>query len=247
MRWFLYLSYNGTAYHGWQMQPNGISVQEVLERSLATLLREPVPVTGAGRTDSGVHARLMVAHFDTEPELPDSFVQRMNSILPRDIAVHEVKAVVSDAHARFDATARYYEYHVHTFKNVFAEHRSVRLMHIPDYERMNKAAEVLMEYTDFTSFSKLHTDARTNNCRLLTARWEPSPEGWVFTIGADRFLRNMVRSIVGTLLEIGYGRMDADGLRRVIEACDRCKAGVSMPAHGLYLTRIDYPENIFLK
>lgn len=247
MRWFIYLSYNGTAYHGWQMQPNGISVQEVLERSLATLLREPVPVTGAGRTDSGVHARLMVAHFDTAGDLPDSFVQRINSILPRDIAVHEVRAVVHDAHARFDAIARYYEYHVHTFKNVFAEKQSVRLIHVPDFDRMNQAAEVLMEYTDFTSFSKLHTDARTNNCRLLSAHWEPSPEGWVFTIGADRFLRNMVRSVVGTLLEIGYGRMDTDGLRKVIEACDRCRAGVSMPAHGLYLTRVEYPENIFLK
>jgi len=247
MRWFIYLSYNGTAYHGWQMQPNGISVQEVLERSLATLLREPVAVTGAGRTDAGVHARLMVAHFDTATNLPDAFVQRMNSILPRDIALHRVRAVMPDAHARFDATARYYEYHVHTSKNVFAEHRSVRLVHTPDFDRMNKAAEVLMEYDDFTSFSKLHTDARTNICRLLTARWEPSPEGWVFTIGADRFLRNMVRSVVGTLLEIGYGRMDTDGLRTVIEARNRCRAGVSMPAHGLYLTRVDYPENIFLK
>ena len=247
MRWFIDLSYNGTAYHGWQVQPNGISVQEVLERSLATLLREPVAVTGAGRTDSGVHARLMVAHIDTTHELPETFVQRINSILPRDIAVHRVRAVQPDAHARFDATARYYEYHVHTSKNVFAENRSVRLIHIPNFDRMNEAAAVLMEYTDFTSFSKLHTDARTNNCQLLTAHWDRSPEGWVFTIGADRFLRNMVRSVVGTLLEIGYGRMDVEGLRKVVEARDRCRAGVSMPAHGLYLTRVEYPENIFLE
>jgi tRNA pseudouridine38-40 synthase len=245
-RWFLYLSYNGTAYHGWQTQPNGISVQEVLERSMETLLRERVPVTGAGRTDSGVHARLMVAHFDTPGELPVGFIQRLNSILPKDIAVHQVRAVVPDAHARFDATARFYEYHVHTGKNVFAENQSVRLVHTPDFEKMNQAAAMLMEYADFTSFSKLHTDAKTNICKLITARWEPSDTGWVFTIGADRFLRNMVRSVVGTLLEVGYERMTFDELRRVVEALDRCKAGVSMPAHGLYLTGVEYPEKIFL-
>ncbi|MDD3195752.1 MAG: tRNA pseudouridine(38-40) synthase TruA [Paludibacter sp.] len=247
MRWFIYLSYNGTAYHGWQVQPNGISVQEVLERSLEVLFQKAIPVTAAGRTDAGVHARQMVAHFDTEAVLPPAFVKRMNSILPRDIAVHDVKAVQADAHARFDALSRSYEYHVHIGKNVFAGNRSVRLMHLPDFEAMNKAAAVLMEYSDFTSFSKLHTDAKTNICKLYKACWIPADEGWVFEISADRFLRNMVRSVVGTLLEVGGGRMNIDELRAVVEAHDRCKAGVSMPAHGLYLTNVSYPENIFLK
>lgn len=246
MRWFIYLSYNGTAYHGWQVQPNGTSVQEVLERSLSVLLREPVAVTGAGRTDSGVHARRMVAHFDTECMLPQQFVQRINSILPRDIAVQRVRSVQSDAHARFDATARFYEYHVHVGKQVFSEKLSVQLHREPDFGAMNKAAEVLMEYSDFTSFSKVHTDVKTNICELKAASWVPSGEGWIFTIGADRFLRNMVRAIVGTLLEVGYGRMSPEELRRVVEALDRCKAGASMPAHGLYLVDVHYPETIFL-
>lgn len=246
MRWFLYLSYNGTAYHGWQVQPNGISVQEVLESSLAILLREPVPVTGAGRTDSGVHARMMVAHFDTEMSLRDDFIQRLNSILPNDIAVHQVRRVQSDAHARFDATARFYEYHVHFGKNVFSGKRSVRLHREPDFSLMNEAAEVLMQYRDFTSFSKLHTDVKTNNCKLICAEWLPVADGWMFVIGADRFLRNMVRSVVGTLLEVGYGRMTMDEFKAVIEARNRCKAGASMPAHGLYLIDVQYPEKIFL-
>lgn len=246
MRWFLYLSYNGTAYHGWQVQPNGISVQEVLERSLAILLREPVAVTGAGRTDSGVHARLMVAHFDYSVLLPENFVQRINSILPGDIAVHKVRLVMSDAHARFDALSRTYEYHVHAGKNVFAAQRSVKLHREPDYELMNQAASLLMEYTDFTSFSKLHTDVKTNNCKIIMARWSPTAEGWMFTISADRFLRNMVRSVVGTLLEVGFGRMSLEEFRAVVEVRNRCKAGVSMPACGLYLTAVEYPENIFL-
>ncbi len=245
-RWFLYLSYNGTAYHGWQVQPNGTSVQEVLERSLSVLMRHPVAVTGAGRTDSGVHARLMVAHFDTETTVPEHFIQRLNSILPRDIAAYRLRRVQPGAHARFDATARYYEYHVHCGKQVFSEKLSVQLPREPDFETMNKAAGILSEYTDFTSFSKLHTDVKTNNCKILKATWNARNDGWVFTIGADRFLRNMVRSVVGTLLEIGYGRMTVEEFRAVIEAKNRCRAGVSMPAHGLYLVDVQYPENIFL-
>lgn len=245
-RWFLYLSYNGTAYHGWQIQPNGISVQAVLEHSLSVLLRHRVAVTGAGRTDSGVHARLMVAHFDTETTIPEQFIQRLNSILPRDIAVHAIRRVRPDAHARFDATARYYEYHVHCGKQVFNEKLSVQLNREPDFKAMNRAADILKEYSDFTSFSKLHTDVKTNNCKLLDARWNACDDGWIFTIGADRFLRNMVRSVVGTLLEVGYGRMTEAEFRNVVEAKDRCKAGVSMPAHGLYLVDVQYPDNIFL-
>ncbi len=245
MRWFLSLSYNGTAYHGWQVQPNGVSVQEVVERSLSVLLRHSVSVTGAGRTDAGVHARQMVAHFDTEDYLPEDFIKRLNSILPNDIAALEVREVLSDTHARFDAVARYYEYHVHFGKNVFAEKRSVKLVRVPDFELMNQAAELLMQYTDFTSFSKLHTDVKTNLCRIEFARWESTDDGWKFTIGADRFLRNMVRAVVGTLLEVGWGKLSIEGFRSVIEAQDRCKAGVSMPPFGLYLTKVVYPENIF--
>jgi tRNA pseudouridine38-40 synthase len=247
MRWFLSISYNGTAYHGWQVQPNGISVQEVVEQSLAVLLRQSVRITGAGRTDAGVHARQMVVHFDAENPLPCDFIKRLNSIFPKDIAAMELNPVHSDAHARFDALLRYYEYHVHVGKNVFAEKRSVKLARLPDFELMNRAAQVMMQYTDFTSFSKLHTDVKTNLCRIVLANWEPTDEGWKFTIGADRFLRNMVRAVVGTLLEVGWGRLSLEGFKNVIEAHNRCKAGVSMPPYGLYLTKIVYPENIFLK
>lgn len=248
MRYFLYLSYMGTAYHGWQYQPNGISVQEVLQGALSTLLRESTEVLGAGRTDSGVHAALMVAHFDTESTVPtsDDFLRRLNSILPRDIAVHQLRPVKADAHARFDAVARRYEYHVHFGKNVFKQHLSLRLHHPLDFEAMNHAAAILKEYRDFSSFSKLHTDVMTNNCVVTRAEWLQQGDEWVFHIEADRFLRNMVRSIVGTLFDVGAGKMNMEQFRAVIEAENRCKAGVSVAAHGLYLVDIRYPEDIFI-
>jgi len=247
-RYFIYLSYNGTAYHGWQIQPNGISVQQVLTDALETVLRHKTEITGAGRTDTGVHAQLMVAHFDTETDkLPANIVTRLNSILPRDIAVSEIKEVKPDAHARFDATFRRYEYVVVTRKNVFDDAFAAKVEGL-DFGKMNEAAAVLPDYTDFTSFSKLHTDVKTNNCTIHHARWtQLSPDKWMFSIEADRFLRNMVRAIVGTLFEVGRGKITTDDFRRIIEAKDRCKAGTSVPAKGLFLVDIHYPDDIFLK
>lgn len=247
-RYFIYCSYKGTAYHGWQIQPNGISVQEVLSKALSTILRTEIEITGAGRTDTGVHAKLMVAHFDFDGELPNStnFTSKLNSILPKDIAVSEIAEVNSDAHARFDAISRKYEYHIVTNKNVFKTGFTARLNENLNFELMNQAAAVLKEYKDFTSFSKLHTDVKTNNCVISEAVWSQQDDEWIFTIEADRFLRNMVRAIVGTLFEVGRGKMSINEFRRVIEAQDRCKAGVSVPASGLYLVDIRYPEDIFL-
>lgn len=247
MRYFISLAYNGTAYHGWQIQPNGISVQEVLTKALAVLLRHEVDIVGAGRTDTGVHARLMVAHFDADFQLPDKveFIRRINSILPKDIAIIDIVRVKPDAHARFDALSRAYEYHLYIGKNVFKENAAMRLFHQPDFELMNEAADRLKDYRDFTSFSKLHTDVKTNNCVISYAHWEQRADEWVFCIRADRFLRNMVRSVVGTLLDVGMKKITVQDFCNIIEAKDRCRAGVSVPGCGLYLVDIQYPSEIF--
>jgi len=248
-RYFLYFSYKGTAYHGWQIQPNGISVQEVLTKALSTILRTNTELTGAGRTDTGVHACMMVAHFDLEYDLPVVFdlVAKLNSFLPKDIAVHKIVEVQPDAHARFDAISRKYEYHVVLQKSVFKNELAARISDKLNFEDMNMAAATLNEHHDFTSFSKLHTDVKTNNCRIMLAEWTQKEDEWIFTIQADRFLRNMVRAIVGTLFEVGRGRMTIDEFNAVIEAKNRCKAGVSVPAQGLYLIDIQYPDRIFIK
>ena len=248
MRYFIYFSYNGTAYHGWQIQPNGISVQEVLTNALCTMLREKIDMLGAGRTDTGVHAKMMVAHFDSVCEdLHDiSYIRKINSILPKDIAAEKIVAVVPDAHARFDAISRKYEYHLYIGKQVFLENLALRIHHPLDFDLMNQAAAKLKDFTDFTSFSKLHTDVKTNNCVIKEAVWEQRGDKWVFTIEADRFLRNMVRSIVGTLFDVGMQKIDVSTFCEIIEAKNRCKAGVSVPAHGLYLVDICYPESVFL-
>ena len=247
-RYFIYLAYDGAAYHGWQVQPNGTSVQECLAKALGTLLRRDVEVVGAGRTDAGVHAALMVAHFDSERLLDTNCVtERLNRLLPHDISVCHLRAVVPDAHARFSATSRTYCYYVTTAKLPFEGRYRCRLFQTPDFERMNEAARTLSDYTDFSSFSKSHTDVKTNNCRIMHARWTRQDEAtWVFTICADRFLRNMVRAVVGTLLEVGRGKLSVEGFRRVIEQCDRCRAGTSVPANALFLVDITYPEEIFL-
>lgn len=218
-RYFIYLSYDGTNYHGWQIQPNGISVQEVLMKALSTFLRKPIEVVGAGRTDAGVHARLMVAHFDFDTELDcATVVDKLNRLLPPDVAVHCVRRVKSDAHARFDATYRTYKYYITTCKDPFSRAFSWRIFQTLDFEKMNEAAQTLFDYIDFTSFSKLHTDVKTNNCKMMYARWEQIGEhNWVFTIQADRFLRNMVRAVVGTLVEVGKGKLTVEGFRKVIE------------------------------
>ena len=216
-RYFIYLAYDGTNYHGWQIQPNGISVQECLMKALSTFLRREIEVIGAGRTDAGVHASLMVAHFDSD-ELLDttSVTDKLNRLLPPDISIYRVCRVRPDTHARFDATARTYKYYVTTSKY------------------------------PFTSFSKLHTDVKTNICHITHAEWTQEEDAtWVFTIRADRFLRNMVRAIVGTLIEVGRGKLTVEGFRRIIEQQDRCKAGTSAPGQALFLVNVEYPESIF--
>ena len=257
MRYFIELSYDGTAYHGWQIQPNGESVQGVLQRALSTLMRQEIVVTGAGRTDAGVHAAMMVAHFNVEDPLPtppvregreaqsaeDYLVYRLNGMLPPDIAIHRIYPVADDAHARFSARARTYYYYVHTRKSPFLRDRSWRLISTPDFESMNRAARLLLEYEDFTSFSKLNTDTKTNICHVTSARWvQLSDHEWRFEITADRFLRNMVRAIVGTLMEVGRGQLTLDGFRQVIELQDRCAAGDSVPARGLFLQKVEYSD-----
>ncbi|MDL2256065.1 tRNA pseudouridine(38-40) synthase TruA [Parabacteroides sp. OttesenSCG-928-K15] len=247
-RYFIYLGYNGKNYCGWQKQPNGVAVQECLEEALATYLRRPVAVTGAGRTDTGVHARLMVAHFDWEEPFDDLpfLADKINRILPKDIAVYRIVPVAPEAHARFDAVARTYKYYITFRKDPFQSDWVCRLYGKLDLQAMNKACEILYDYIDFTSFSKLHTDVKTNNCRITHAGWEQKEDIWVFTITADRFLRNMVRAIVGTLFEVGRGKLSLDGFRQVIESKDRGAAGTSAPGHALFLEDVVYPETIFI-
>ncbi|MGB3607784.1 MAG: tRNA pseudouridine(38-40) synthase TruA [Psychroserpens sp.] len=245
MRFFIELSYNGKGYHGWQNQPNAISVQEVVEQSLSTLLKTNVAIFGAGRTDAGVHARQMFAHFDYDLELPDNLVFKLNSFLPSDIAIHDIKHVKADAHARFHALSRTYVYRVATVKNVFNFENAYALQKPLDVKLLNKACDILLEYKDFQCFSKVHTDVKTYYCELMIANWTIVGDELVFTIKADRFLRNMVRAIVGTLINIGLGKIELQHLHDIIKSKDRSEAGFSVPAHGLYLTKVDYPEIIF--
>ena len=245
MRYFLELAYRGSAYHGWQRQPNAVTVQEKVEDALAILLREPVEVVGAGRTDTGVHARQLFAHFDLEAELSPDFVFKMNSVLPMDIAVRSLLKMKPEAHARFDALSRTYEYHVVLEKDPFSLESAYFLKRKPDLKKMNEAAKMLMEYSDFKCFSRSRTDVRTYTCRIEEAYWEKRGESLMFTIKADRFLRNMVRAVVGTLLEIGWGKLEIEELHQIIKSKNRSEAGASVPAHGLYLTKVEYPNNIF--
>lgn len=243
MRYFITLSYDGTHYHGWQIQPNGISVQETLQKALSTLLRQAIEVVGAGRTDAGVHAKMMVAHFDVNSQLLDcaQLVYKLNKILPPDIAVQQVEPVEDDMHARFSATSRTYHYFIHLRKSPFLKAYSWYVYGNLDFERMNEAARTLLEYRDFTSFSKVNTDTKTNDCTVTKAVWEElSPGEWRFTISANRFLRNMVRAIVGTLVEVGRGKMSVEQFRKVIEQKNRCSAGESVPGNALFLVDIRY-------
>ena len=245
-RYFIYLAYNGANYCGWQNQPNGISVQQKIEKALQALLRKPLPITGAGRTDAGVHARLMIAHFDWEEEILDLpfLTEKLNCLLPFDIAVKKIVSVLPEAHARFDAVSRTYKYYVCREKDPFTYPFHYRITSPLDFEKMNEAAAVLSEYTDFAGFSKLHTDVKTHNCKILQAGWNREGSSWIFTIQADRFLRNMVRAIVGTLLEVGKKRITIDDFCKIIEQKNRCCAGKSVAAKGLFLTDIQYPYDI---
>ncbi|MBO5133852.1 MAG: tRNA pseudouridine(38-40) synthase TruA [Bacteroidaceae bacterium] len=247
VRYFIYFSYDGAAYHGWQIQPNANSVQEELNNALSTLLRKRTDTVGAGRTDSGVNARLMVAHFDAEDIDTTWLTEKLNRILPPDIAVCNIRRVHPEAHARFDATSRTYHYYVYSRKNPFLRHYATRLYFEPDYLLMNEAAQWLLETEDFTSFSKLHTDTKTNNCRVEKAQWV-NIEGdlWRFEIKADRFLRNMVRAVVGTLLEVGRKKMSIEEFRDVIALKNRCAAGDSVPGNALQLVEVAYPKELFI-
>lgn len=248
MRCFLKIAYRGSGFHGWQRQPNAISVQQTIEEALQTVLKRCVSITGAGRTDTGVHAREMFAHFDcdlTELERKERLISSLNTLCGKDIAIYDILPVRPDASARFDATRRTYKYFVTFGKSPFLSDLAWRSAPL-DLDRMNDAARLLTVTSDFTSFAKLHSDTRTNICHVDTAVWEPTGTGAVFTISADRFLRNMVRAITGTLVEVGRGKMDSEGFRRVIERKDRCAAGTSMPAHALYLWEVEYPADIFI-
>ena len=243
MRYFIWFSYDGTRYHGWQIQPNGITVQSELQRCLSLLLRQEVSVVGAGRTDTGVHARQMAAHFDID-ELPMSvfdLAHKLNGLLPQDIGVSNVAAVDNDMHARFSAIARTYHYYVHTRKNPFLRQFSLELHYQLDYERMNEAARILLAYEDFGAFCKAGSDVKTTLCKVTHAQWHQTSEStWYFEITANRFLRNMVRAVVGTLIEVGRGRMSLDEFRQVIEGKKRTQAGESMPAKALFLEKVEY-------
>lgn len=241
-RYFTELSFKGTRYHGWQVQPNALSVQEVLETTFSTFLRQKIEVTGAGRTDTGVHASHYVAHFEAGglPFGPADLVEKLNRFLPPDIALKSIREVDDAMHARFSATRRTYQYFISRVKDPFTLDTSYQYLWPLDVEAMNQAAEVLLEWEDFTSFSKLHTDVKTNNCRVMEAFWKEEGTQLVFIISADRFLRNMVRAIVGTLLEVGRGKLTREGFIAILEKKDRGAAGTSAPPQGLFLTDIRY-------
>jgi tRNA pseudouridine38-40 synthase len=249
-RYFIKLSYDGTNYHGWQSQDNANTIQSEVEKALSVLFSQKNKITGAGRTDTGVHAIEFYAHFDVDDsfnndELHD-LIYRFNAILPPEIAVSGILPVNKDAHARFSAISRTYKYYISKNKDPFAKDYSWCVYGNLNIEAMNNAAKILFEYTDFTSFSKLHTNTNNNNCKIFQAEWEGKNNMLVFTITADRFLRNMVRAIVGTLLDIGKGKITTDDFRKIIENKNRCDAGYSVPAKGLFLENIEYPKDLFL-
>ena len=249
MRYFLRFAYDGTAFHGSQRQPNGVTVQETMEQALAMIFREPIPLTFAGRTDAGVHAREMYAHFDIGCQLPDAghICFRLNGILPDSIAIFDLCPVTDDAHARFSATRRTYEYHIVDHKDPFLCQQATRVRPGLDFEAMNEAAQLLIGKQDFASFCRTNTDVKTTICDLTRAEWRELGNGHaVFTIAADRFLRNMVRAVVGTLFEVGRGKMTKEQFAEVITQHNRCAAGDSAPAEGLFLVQIDYPQELFL-
>lgn len=248
-RYFIFISYKGTSYHGWQVQPNSVTVQKILDDALSVILNESISTTGAGRTDTGVHAMFFCAHFDcSSPDLSvaGNLVFRLNRYLPPDISVNSLKKVVPDAHARYSAISRTYKYFISRIKNPFSDSSSWHIHGKIDIAAMNEACSVLMMHSDFTSFSRHHSGAKTNTCKIYSAKWDESDDLLVFTIKADRFLRNMVRAIVGTMIEIGSGKMDLKEFEEIILAKDRCKAGKSAPAKGLFLVEIEYPEEIFM-
>jgi tRNA pseudouridine38-40 synthase len=248
VRYFLEFSYAGTNYHGWQIQPNAISVQEVMENALSILLKSKITLIAAGRTDTGVHARQMYAHFDSSlnAESQNQIVYQLNQFLPSDIVIHSIRQVKSDTHARFDALSRTYEYHISKGKVAFENNMHYQINQNLDFKQMNEAAQILLEYDDFECFSKSKTDVKTFFCDITYAKWTNSKKGYTFTITANRFLRNMVRAIVGTLIEIGLNKKKVEELHQIISFKKRSAAGYSVPAQGLFLTKIEYPNSIYL-
>lgn len=250
-RYFAKISFEGTAYNGWQLQKNtSKTVQQVINESLSGILNEPIEVTGCGRTDTGVHAKMFYLHFDSRKNDlhldPRVWMYKFNKVLPKDVAVEKIIPVHNDAHARFDAIERTYEYFITTKKNPFLINRAYYLYGIPDVEIMNQAGKILCTYTDFSSFSKSNTQVKTNNCKVMRANWEVKNDLLVFTITSDRFLRNMVRAIVGTMLELGQEKISLQNFQNIIKGKNRSDAGFSVPASGLYLTDIKYPSKIFI-
>ena len=248
-RYFLHLAFDGTRYCGWQRQPNGITVQETLENNLSLLLKHPVSLTGCGRTDTGVHASEFYAHFDTEklsPSRQNCLLDSLNHILPPDIVIFRVLPVTDEAHARYSALRRTYRYYVSTRKDPFHTPYRWFRFHQPDVEKMNQAASLLLEIKDFTSFAKLHSNNTNNICDVSVAYWQQNGHELIFTITANRFLRNMVRAIVGTLWDVGRGRFSVEDFKRLIDKKDRSQAGASVPASGLFLEKVEYPPEIFL-
>jgi tRNA pseudouridine38-40 synthase len=242
-RYFIKLAYNGKNYCGWQRQPNGITVQEVLENAFSTLLREKIDITGCGRTDTGVHAKQFFAHFDINTLIQcdlTTFVAKLNAFLPQDIVIYDVFLVENDKHARFSAISRRYEYNISLQKNPFLSDFFYQINFDLNVEKMQQACEILMTYTDFSAFSKSKTQTFTNDCKILQASWQQRPNELVFNIEANRFLRNMVRAIVGTMLEIGQGRLSLEDFKKVIESKNRSNAGTSVPAHALSLVEVKY-------
>lgn len=248
-RYFIFIAYRGSAYHGWQVQPNSVTIQAILDKSLSVILNEPISTIGAGRTDTGVHATYFCAHFDCSSELLEAdknLIYKLNRFLPKDVAVKVIKRVIPDANARFSAISRTYKYYITTVKDPFLEDFAWFVYGDLNVDLMNSLSDTLSKYTDFTSFSKLHSGSKTNICSVHYAVWQKEENKLVFTIKADRFLRNMVRSIVGTMIDVGSGKICEEQFRQIIEGKDRCLAGFSAPAKGLFLTNIEYPDEIFV-
>lgn len=240
MRYFIEFSYKGTNYHGFQTQPKEKTVQETLQRCISVLLKEKIEIVGAGRTDAGVHAKQMYAHFDCQKQMDKKIVSALNSFLPKDIAVFRIFQVDENLHARFDAVSRSYEYHISRTKNPFALETSYYYNQKLNVCLMNKACEILYAYNDFQCFSKTNTDVRTYNCKIYDARWVENGDFLIFHISADRFLRNMVRAIVGTMIEVGREKISLQDFKKIIESKNRSSAGFSVPGNGLFLTKIIY-------
>jgi tRNA pseudouridine38-40 synthase len=248
-RYFIFISYKGTSYHGWQIQPNSVTVQKILEDALSVVLGEKISSVGAGRTDTGVHAMVFCAHFDSissDLSTKANLIFKLNRFLPEDISVNSIRKVLPDANARYSAISRTYKYFISRLKDPFSENSGWFLHGNINTDSMNEACRLLLNNSDFTSFSKLHSGAKTNICKIYSAVWEETNSRLVFTIKADRFLRNMVRAIVGTMVEIGFGKMNLKEFEEIIYAKDRCRAGKSAPAKGLFLADIEYPQEIFL-